>query len=161
MRRDNETDEEVRTGEERLDLRHSTVRMRGRGVAIIGSSWGGETATALALTPDGARFAINILDRIDAPILSLGPFDEDEVVAIWRSLSAKSGLPLAVSQASGQIEWPFPQLGRLRIGAVQRRRRTPSLNGRRPRFLVRRKSARLSVRPLIYRECEMAAGGGR
>ena len=160
MRRNDEIDEEVCTGED-LGLRHPTVRMRGGGVAIIGSSWGGETATALALTPDGARFAINVLDRIDAPILSLGPFDEDEVVAIWRSLSARSGLPLAVSQSSGQIEWPFPQLGRLRIGAVQRRRRTPSLSGRRPRFLVRRKSARLSVRPLVYRECEMAAGGGR
>jgi hypothetical protein len=46
------------------------------------------------------------------------------------------------------------QLGQIRI-----RRRHGVLNGRRPRFLTRRKTGRLPVRPAVHREREIIAGG--
>jgi len=44
---------------------------------------------------------------------------------------------------------PYPQLGRVALGAVRIRRRHGLLNGRRPRFLTRRKTGRLAELPVI------------
>jgi hypothetical protein len=52
------------------------------------------------------------------------------------------------------------QLGKLRLGRVQDRRRLAVLNRRRPRFLTRRKSGRLPTLPLVFREREIAKGRG-
>jgi hypothetical protein len=61
----------------------------------------------------------------------------------------------------GDVSQPFQQIGRLQLGPVRIRRGKAVLSGRRPRFLVRRKTARLPRRPLVYREREIAGGSPR
>lgn len=114
---------------------------------------------ALRLAED--RFRVVVADAEGATLLELGPYGEDDVVAIWRSLAAASGLPLLVEGVDGTLGPAYPQLGRLVIGSRVDRRRLAILSGRRPRFLVRRKPARLPRRPVIYREKEIATGRGR
>lgn len=93
-------------------------------------------------------------------LLTFGPFAEEDVIAAWRSLGDASGLPLAIEAPGGALETPCQQVGRLRLTSMPDRRRLVVLTGRRPRFLTRRKSARLSERPVVHREWEIAAGRG-
>jgi hypothetical protein len=110
---------------------------------------------------DGDSFRIAVADREGRVLLDLGTFDDEDAVAIWRSLAASSGLPLMMVGLDGQVHQPVPQIGRIQLGAVRIRRGKGVLSGRRPRFLVRRKTARLPRRPLVYREREIAGGAPR
>jgi hypothetical protein len=93
----------------------------------------------------------------DGPIV-LGPYEDEEVIAIWRRMAADSGLPLLLPGADGALQQPYPQLGRLLIGVRSDRRRLRVLSGRRPRFLTKRRSASLPRRPRVHREVEIASG---
>ncbi|WP_375458759.1 DUF6101 family protein [uncultured Enterovirga sp.] len=129
------------------------------GISTLSSRIAGAARPAgLALKLDGDAFRISVADAAGACLVELGPYDEDEVVAVWRSLAASSGLPLLVPGVDGALDQAYPQMGRLVLGPRVDRRRLAVLSGRRPRFLVRRKPARLPRRPVIYREKEMAAG---
>jgi len=124
---------------------------------------GARRASGLALRlaeadQDGERLEIVVVDEEDRPFLSLGTHGEDEVVAVWRALGAASGLPLALQHADGRVDRPYPQIGPLRLGEIRIRRRHGLLSGRRPRFLTRRKTGEMPVRPLVFREREIAAG---
>lgn len=110
----------------------------------------------LSRNDDGCR--IVVLGRADEALLSLGAFSEEEVVATWRSLAAASGLSLVLARPDGDLDRPYPQIGRLTLGPPQPRRRHVGLGRRRPRFLVRRKVTRLPPRPLVYRDREIACG---
>jgi hypothetical protein len=114
----------------------------------------------LDLARGEADLRIVVVDAASRPVLSLGPFPEEDVIALWRSIAASSGLTPMMRAWNGNAEPLACQLGRLRLGRVADRRRLGVLNRRRPRFLVRRKSARLPVRPLVYREREIAGGIG-
>lgn len=97
------------------------------------------------------RFALLIVDGDGEVLARLGPFCEDEIVATWRDCAAKSGLPRMILRDDGSLAPVSHQLGRVAVGKTRQRRRHGLLNGRRPRFLVRRKTARLPARPQIYR----------
>jgi hypothetical protein len=103
-------------------------------------------------------FRLVLLDGANAPLLTLGPYAEDEIVAEWRALAAASGLVPKILLSNGTVMTPFPQLGRVQLGAVRIRRRHGLLNGRRPRFLTRRKTGRFPLRPQVHRKAEIAAG---
>ena len=137
---------------------------------ILGTGPGAARAAGLALCApapaaggageDGeGRFDLWIVDAAGRPAQRLGPFPESEVVAVWRRLGAESGLTLMVVDESGSLATAQPQLGRLRLGAVRTRRGHGLLSGRRPRFLVRRKTARLAPRPRVHRGERVIAGG--
>jgi hypothetical protein len=132
---------------------------------IIGASpvigLGGTRAAGVALRLAGCAedlFEIALVDRHGNGLMVLGRFAEEDVVACWRRLGATSGLPLMIEPVEGFVEAPFPQIGRLRVGSVQVRRRYGPLN-QRPRFLRRRKPARLPHRPTVHRERELTGGG--
>jgi hypothetical protein len=114
-----------------------------------------------AVDTESDTFAIAVVDRAGRTLLNLGPFGDEDAVAIWRSLSASSGLPMLMVGLDGHVSQPFQQIGRLQLGPVRIRRGKAVLSGRRPRFLVRRKTARLPRRPLVYREREIAGGSPR
>jgi uncharacterized protein DUF6101 len=137
----------------------------GVGLGVIPGVIGrlGAPAAGLALQlADGDRLDVAVVDADGRTLLRLGPYDEADVIAVWRGLGAASGLALMVRHEDGRIEQPFPQIGRVQLGAIRIRRRHGLLNGRRPRFLVRRKTTRLPVRPLIHRgEREIAAPATR
>lgn len=119
----------------------------------------GPSPTGIALRLDWASdaFRLVLLSGADA-LMSLGSYSEEDVVAEWRALSAATGLPLQVQLPNGAVMTPYPQIGRLQVGPVRMRRRHGLLNHRRPRFLARRKTGRMSSCPQIYREPELARG---
>lgn len=121
---------------------------------------GGDRPTGLLLAHRGGEHRIVVVDAGDRDLLSLGPFPEEDVVAIWRSIAELSGLQLVLPALGGGHDRPFPQLGRLIVGPNRPRRRLAVLNGRRPRFLVKRKFARLPARPHVHRGRELADGRG-
>jgi hypothetical protein len=105
------------------------------------------------------RFDLLLVDAAGRVVTRLGPFCEDEVVAHWRDVSAKSGLPRMIVKEDGELASVSNQLGPVALGRTRTRRRHGLLNGRRPRFLVRRKTGTLPVRPLIHRgESEIISG---
>jgi hypothetical protein len=114
---------------------------------------------ALELDEERDQFSIALIKQGGGVAAVLGPFDESDVVAVWRSLGAQSGLPLLLRRPDGSLHAPYPQVGRLALGAVRVRRRHGLLAGRRPRFLVRRKTGRLSARPTVLRGQELVAQG--
>lgn len=125
---------------------------------VVDSRQGGLQGILLHHDDETGRFDLVLVDaggqaalRFDAP--------EEEAVALWRALGAGTGAPLLLQDEEGRLETPFPQIGRLALGATRIRRRHGLLNGRRPRFLVRRKPARLPNRPQVFREPEIVGAG--
>jgi Family of unknown function (DUF6101) len=102
-------------------------------------------------------FDIAAVDAYGTMLLPLGCFSDADAVAEWRKLGASSGLPLMIARTDGGFDLPFPQLGRVQLGSIRIRRRHGLLNGRRPRFLTRRKTGRLPVRPAVHRERQLTA----
>jgi hypothetical protein len=98
-----------------------------------------------------ADFQVAVVDAGGRTLIALGPFAEDEVIATWRGLGAASGLELMVASLDGALQKPFPQVGRVQLGQIRIRRRNGLHGGRRPRFLVRRKTGRLPLRPEVHR----------
>ncbi|MDR7036541.1 MULTISPECIES: DUF6101 family protein [Methylobacterium] len=115
------------------------------------------TGIALAFAGDDAescgedRFDLVLVDDQGEVLSRLGPFAEEDVVAVWRDLSAKTGLPRMIIREDGALSLVSRQIGRVALGTTRMRRRCGLLGDRRPRFLVRRKTGRLPVRPLIHR----------
>ena len=85
----------------------------------------------------------------DGRSITIATVDGDEAVALWRDCGRSSGMPLLLETSDGEISQPFPQIGRLALGPIRVRRRYAFLNGRRPRFLVRRKTGKLAERPVV------------
>lgn len=112
------------------------------------------------LAQEEPRFELWVVDEDGHPAQRLGRFAESDVVAEWRRIAAASGLVLMVMDGEGTLTTAQPQIGRLRLGAVRIRRGHGLLAGRRPRFLVRRKTARLGARPQVHRNERVIAGGG-
>ncbi|KAA2236607.1 DUF6101 family protein [Salinarimonas soli] len=124
----------------------------------------GRRAAGLALrlapkTGEAEAFEIAIIDERGAVAQALGPYEDDDVVAVWRALADASGLPLLVQTPDGALSNPYPQIGPLKLGATRMRRRHGLLAHRRPRFLAHRKTAALPVRPLVFREPALSEGG--
>jgi hypothetical protein len=94
-----------------------------------------------------------LVDALGGTLMVLGRFGEDEVVAAWRDAGAATGFPLITQSEDGALQHPYPQVGRVQLGRIRIRRRHGLR--RRPRFLTRRKTARLPRRPTIHREREI------
>ena len=103
-------------------------------------------------------FAVDVTDAYGDTLLSLGTFSDEDVVAAWRRAGTASGLPLLIGRQDGSFATVSPQIGRVQLGQIRIRRRHGLLNGRRPRFLTRRKTGRLPVRPAVHREREIFSG---
>ena len=124
-------------------------------VTMPGARTANAAGLALKVDPNTDGFLIEVVDRDSAMLVRLGPFDQDDIVAVWRSLGASSGLPLMVERPDGGLDAPYAQVGPLPLGAVRTRRRHGLLSGRRPRFLVRRRTGRLPPRPRVFRGDEL------
>ena len=109
-----------------------------RGVALrLANTTGEDQVFQLALTAGDGRS------------ITVATVDQDDAVALWRDCGRASGMPLLLETSDGAITEPFPQIGPLALGPIRVRRRHSFLNGRRPRFLVRRKTGRLAERPVV------------
>ncbi|KRE18042.1 hypothetical protein ASE63_02315 [Bosea sp. Root381] len=109
-----------------------------RGVALrLANAAGDDELFQLALTAGDGRSIV------------VATVDQEDAVALWRDFGRASGMPLLLETSDGDISEPFPQIGRVALGPIRVRRRHSFLNGRRPRFLVRRKTGRLAERPVV------------
>ncbi|POR49629.1 DUF6101 family protein [Bosea psychrotolerans] len=113
-----------------------------------GAGWRGIAMRMTNTAREDERFEL-ALTAGDGRSITVAVLDQDDVVALWRDCGRASGLPLLIETSDGVISEPYPQLGRLALGPVRIRRRHSFLNGRRPRFLVRRKTGRLGERPVV------------
>lgn len=117
-------------------------------VRIMRPGWRG---VALRLAPgedEGGRFEI-ALTAGDGRSLTIAIVGAEDAVALWRDAGRVSGLPLLLETGDGAVSEPYPQIGRLALGPIRIRRRYSFLNGRRPRFLTRRKTGKLPARLTI------------
>ncbi|MGX7703473.1 DUF6101 family protein [Methylobacterium sp. Gmos1] len=141
-------------------IHRGPVQAEPSALPIVGRLHGASAAGSVALCLDGDasdaagedRFTVTVLDRSGDPVMRLGTYGDDEVVAVWRRIGAESGLPLVVIQEDGAVSPMGEQIGRVKLGAVRIRRRHGLLAHRRPRFLTRRKTGSLPLRPLVYRD---------
>ena len=135
-------------------------RMTGASARLIGDQGARPAGVALRLD-EGAGgdedFELALLDDLGGTLMVLGRFGQDEVVAVWRELGAATGFPLITQSEDGGVQRPYPQVGRVQLGRIRIRRRHGLR--RRPRFLTRRKTARMPRRPLVYREREIIGEG--
>jgi hypothetical protein len=137
-------------------LRHLVAtRSLDGAVTMPGAGTANAAGLALKVDPNTDGFLVEVVDRDGTMLVRLGPFDQDDIVAVWRALGASSGLPLMVERPDGSLDAPYAQVGPLPLGAVRIRRRHGLLNGRRPRFLVRRRTGRLPPRPRVFRGDEL------
>lgn len=123
---------------------HGAAASRPAGIALA-------FATAETEASGEDRFVMHVVDAEGEILDRLGPFMEEDIVATWRDCAMRSGLPRMILREDGSVAPVSQQIGRLALGKTRQRRRHGLLNGRRPRFLVRRKTARLPARPQIYR----------
>jgi hypothetical protein len=56
---------------------------------------------------------------------------------------------MMIETSDGAVQAPFPQIGRLALGPIRIRRSHGATASRRPRFLRRRKTARMPDLPMI------------
>ncbi len=121
---------------------------------IAASGFRGVLARKLATTPDASRLS---LMRGDGSEIVLETVPESDVIAAWREASRDFGLPMIVEGGDGRVIALEAMLGAVTRGVVHPGRRIKALTReRRPRFLSRRKTARLPLQPMIYRPTRAA-----
>ena len=125
---------------------------------VVAPALGGLQGVLLHHDDETGRFDLVLVDGQGHAALRFEAAEE-EAVAMWRALGAATGAPLMLQREDGALETPYPQVGRLALGRSRIRRRHGLLNGRRPRFLVRRKTTRLPNRPQVFREREIVGAG--
>lgn len=115
-------------------------------------------ARGLLLTQEGDEYRIVLIDDRARASVALGPYAEPDFLGAWRALAIASGLPCFVLGPDSALVAVDPPSSGPSTRPAYDRNRLVVLSGRRPRFLVRRKASRLPVRPLVFREPELAAG---
>lgn len=81
--------------------------------------------------------------------------DLGEVVADWRAWAKVLGLPMLLVETDGSWRAIETRLGQVVVGRVRPRRARSVMNGRRPRFLTRRKTGSLPAEPVMVAGCEI------
>ena len=71
--------------------------------------------------------------------------DDSEIQAEWRLWAKFLGLPTLVEREEGRAEPETAHMGGIAVARSRARRRGKTITGRRPRFLVRRKTGRVDA----------------
>lgn len=155
--RDAAADEEVRQVElhaERVILRRSLQGMRITLNVPVATFLG----VAIRIRPPQGAVPPSVAVMLEHrdPALSIelysAPHSKD-IIAEWQSWSRVLGVPLLVVANDGSLREPFPRIGRVLFRAPAPRRRSRSaVRGRRPRFLVRRRTGIKRNEALVHRD---------
>ena len=142
------------------DLSAPLVRLEGVRLIQAGSVWQGVGLRLMGAESDTTPVALCelFITAGDGRDVVIGIMDEDEAIAAWRDLGRSSGLPLLLEGRDGGLSAPYPQLGAVALGARHYRRQYAYLQGRRPRFLVRRKTGRASVVRAVVATADLCQG---
>jgi hypothetical protein len=95
----------------------------------------------------GGGFYLHILGARGRRLMRLGPFLEEDVLAEWQRLCGTTGLSMAIRLPNGSFLALHEQIGPVRCGPAPIPARRLVLNGRRPRFLSRRKPGLVPMAP--------------
>lgn len=105
---------------------------------------------------EDGRVVIELLHRDPQLSLPLTVADDvGEVAADWRAWARVLGRPMLIVEADGSWHAVENRLGALVVAPPRPRRRRSVLAGRRPRFLVRRKAAKLPQTPIVLEKREI------
>ena len=100
---------------------------------------------------DGDGYAVVELmhrdPQLSLPLAMAG--DLTEVVADWRAWAKVLALPMLLIEVDGSWRPIESRIGRVVVGHVRPRRARSVMNGRRPRFLARRKTGRPASEPVM------------
>jgi Family of unknown function (DUF6101) len=127
------------------------------GVRILRGSagWNGIALQLRTSLDENNLFGLALMTA-DGHAIQVACLHEDDAIAAWRGMSSASGLAMLVETPDGRIETPFPQMGPVKLGESRQRRSYSTLRKRRPRFLTRRKTARLAAVPVHVHGIEMS-----
>ena len=81
--------------------------------------------------------------------------DLAEVVADWKAWARVLGLPMLIVEVDGSWREIETRIGQVVVGRARPRRARSVMNGRRPRFLTRRKTGRPSAEPVVMAKNEL------
>lgn len=102
--------------------------------------------------PDCDRVEVVLAHRdraLDVPLHESAP--DGDGLAEWRSWGRALKLPLLVEELDGRRSTPATLLGLVEVGRPRPRRRHSLLAGRRPRFLVKRRTGKLTAETKVNR----------
>jgi hypothetical protein len=107
-------------------------------------------------TIEDGRVVIELLHRDPQLSLPLSVAEDvADVAADWRAWARVLGRPMLIVEADGSWQAVETRLGSVIVKPPRPRRQRSVLVGRRPRFLARRKPAKLSVRPTVFEKREL------
>ncbi|MCO4053900.1 MAG: hypothetical protein HEQ16_07575 [Bosea sp.] len=156
--RENERDPVAAAPAALIDWSAPLKRLEGVRIIREGAAWQGVGLRLQSHDPASMLFEV-FLTAGGGRNLVVAVIDEDEAVAVWRSIGRSTGLPLLLMAADGSVCEPYPQLGAVALGPFHMRRQHSFLRHRRPRFLARRKAARFGIGPVAVNGVEMSGGG--
>ncbi|MDF2813358.1 MAG: hypothetical protein K0S56_4389 [Microvirga sp.] len=113
-------------------------------VTMFGCYGRAATGVAVQADPRSEGFHLVLVSGTRA-LMALGPYAEGDVVAEWRLLGARTGLPLMMRLANGSTLALVAQIGNVSVGTAEPGYRKAALAGRRPRFLACRRTGRLQT----------------
>lgn len=115
-----------------------------RGERQVALSLAGYRGIAARVEPiDDERVSVTLElnhEDPDRSVLLVVADDPAEIVADWQAFSRNLELPMLLIEADGTVSEPLPHLGQVLVGRPRARRPRSDFAGRRPRFLVRRKT---------------------
>jgi hypothetical protein len=113
-------------------------------IAMAPNAYRGVVLRLNALTDDVFHYEIRLTHRDpDLSVTLHEAIDDSEIQSEWRLWARFLGLPTLVEREEGRAEPEDAHLGEIAIAATLARRHGKTINSRRPRFLVRRKTGRL------------------
>lgn len=98
---------------------------------------------------DGVAVVLSHAAREHEVVLYEADNDQD-VIAEWRLWASTLGLPLLMEGLDGRTVAAETRLGEVEVETPRPRRRHSLLSGRRPRFLMRRRTGKLPLVPFVH-----------
>jgi hypothetical protein len=112
-------------------------------IAMAPNAYRGVVLRLDALRDDGFHYEIRLAHRDpDLSVTLYEASDDSEIQAEWRLWAKFLGLPALVEREEGRAEPESAHLGEIAVAGPRARRHGKTITGRRPRFLMRRKSGR-------------------
>jgi Family of unknown function (DUF6101) len=112
-------------------------------IAMAPNAYRGVVLRLTTLRDDGFHYEIRLAHRDpDLCVTLQESSDDSEIQAEWRLWAKFLGLPTLVEREEGRAEPEGARLGEIAIADARARRHGKTITGRRPRFLMRRKTGR-------------------
>ncbi len=131
-----------RFGPVAMKITHPLHSYRGVAIRILQGASEAEDHIAVVLSHKDGALEVSLYEAED----------DSDVIAEWRKWGNALGLPLLMEGADGHLVAAENRLGEVAVEHPRPRRRGSFLSTRRPRFLIRRRAAKLPIVPFVHRD---------